>query len=681
MLDRLLDVSIRSFALMLIAAGALSIPGIRRNAALQHAIWTAVVCAMLGLFLLGPALPRLPLRVLRDAAVPSDVAVPIEATRLVRIARPLIIDESSPAAPVLPQPAPRLPIDWTRIAGYAYTSIAVAFLVRYAIGMLLVHRLIAKSLIPRSTPLAEFRESESIAVPLTVGWLRPQILLPLEWREWDRAKLNAVLEHEGAHARRRDGLAAGLAGMNRCIFWFHPVAWWLERRLALLAELACDESCVAATGDRERYAQLLLEMAQVVDRSHGRLRQHALTMAASSHIRQRIDSILEDGRTFSRGLSRTSRAALALCAIPMVLAAGAVTLDQPLPRLPLRLPPVGPVPPPPPPPPRLLAQARSTPVAPSQAVRLKFEVASIRPAAPTTGIPTPVGGAQGNAPLPPPPPPPGGSGCTPRFTMDAGRIDRGCVSLRELLFLDAFAVPASRVQGPDWMDAQRFDISAKLPAGATADQLPEMFQALLQERFGLAFHRESKERTVYALVVSNGGLKVKPAAPESAQPAWVAAAAAVSGPSGNGNIGGIRFRSIVVPNLDGGTTSVWQSPSMGFVRRSNTGGLRGIIHYEAPSITSEGLANLAVIAGNGLDPAVVDMTGLKGRYQANLDTSMADLIAFLTSPGPKDPAAVQDAQAGMVRDGLKKLGLQLEPRKVPLETIVIDHLEKNPTAN
>jgi len=667
----LVDVSIRSLVLVLVAAAVLWILRARRTAALQHAIWTAVVCGMLGLFLLGPAMPKLPLRVLRDAPVP------VQATRLVRIAPRLPIDPSLPAAPVLPQPAQQVPINWSRIAYYAYASIAVAFLVRFAVGMLLVHRLISKS-----TPLAEFRESESIAVPLTVGWWRPKILLPLEWRGWDREKLNAVLEHEGAHARRCDGLAAALAQVNRCVFWFHPLAWWLERRLGLLAELACDEACVAATGNRDRYAQLLLEMAQVVDGSHGRLRQHALTMAASSHIRQRIDSILVDGRTFSRGLTRTARSALALCAIPMVLAAGAVTLEQPLPRLPLKWPLVSP---PPPPPPRLLAQVRPTPAAPSQPVRLKFEVASIRPAAPTTGISTPVGGAQGNAPLPPPPPPPGGSGCVPRFTMNAGRIDLGCVSLRELLFLDAFAVPASRLQGPDWMDAQRFDISAKLPEGATADRLPEMFQALLEERFGLAFHRDSKEGSVNALVVAKGGLKVKPSAPESAQPAWVAAAAAVSGPSGNGNIGGIRFRSIVVPgavpNSDGGPISVWQSPSMGFVRRSNTGGVRGIIHYEAPSITFEGLANLAVIAGNGLDPAVVDMTSLKGRYQVNLDTSMADLIDFLTSPGPKDAAAIQDAQLRMVQDALKKLGLQLEPRKTPVETIVIDHLEKTPTAN
>jgi uncharacterized protein (TIGR03435 family) len=259
-------------------------------------------------------------------------------------------------------------------------------------------------------------------------------------------------------------------------------------------------------------------------------------------------------------------------------------------------------------------------------------------------------------------------------------VDRICVTLRDLLLLDVFAVPRGRLIVPDWTDDQRFDISAKLPEGATRAQLPEMFQTLLEDRFRLAFHRESREGIVNALVVSKGGLKVKPAAPESEWPAWVAAAAAASGPYGNGNIGGTRFRSITVPGLDGATV-VMQSPSLGFVRRSNTGGLGGIIHYEAPSITFEGLADLAVVAGNGLDPAVADMTGLKGRYQVNLDLSMADLIAAIGAATPGDRAALQDAQLQVVQDGLKRLGLQLESRKAPVETIVVDHLEKQPTEN
>jgi uncharacterized protein (TIGR03435 family) len=267
--------------------------------------------------------------------------------------------------------------------------------------------------------------------------------------------------------------------------------------------------------------------------------------------------------------------------------------------------------------------------------------------------------------------------------MDAGRIDRYCVSLRELL-LEVFAVAPARLVAPDWTETQVFDISAKLPEGATQEQLPEMFQSLLEDRFGLAFHRESKEGPINALVVAKGGLKVKAAVPESAQPvlvqpAWVAAAAAASGPYGNGFIGGIRFRSITVPNSTGEPMFVLQTPSMGFVRRSDTGGAAGggIIHYEAPSITFEGLADLAVIAGNNsLDLAVVDMTGLKGRYQVNLDVSYAAI-----SEGPRDQATVQNAQLKVVQDGLKKLGLQLEPRKAPVGTVIIDHLEKTPTAN
>ncbi len=139
-------------------------------------------------------------------------------------------------------------IDWSEVALYAYAAIAFAFLARFAMGMFLVRRLLARS----KPGEAGFLESELIAVPLTVGWLRPKILLPMEWREWDREKWDAVLTHEGAHVRRRDGLVSALAGINRCIFWFHPLAWMLERRLRLLAELACDESSVATLGGPRR---------------------------------------------------------------------------------------------------------------------------------------------------------------------------------------------------------------------------------------------------------------------------------------------------------------------------------------------------------------------------------------------------------------------------------------------
>lgn len=182
-------------------------------------------------------------------------------------------------------------------------------------------------------------ESAIVTVPVTIGWLRPRVVLPLEWREWSQEKLSAVLTHEGAHFRRHDGLVTALAAVNRCIFWFHPLAWILERRLALLAERACDEVCVAELGDNERYAKLLLEMANAGDGTGGRLRRHALTMAAGSHLRQRIESllILEEGRAFSRGITRVGWTAVILCAIPLVVCAGAVQLEHPKPLI-IRMP-------------------------------------------------------------------------------------------------------------------------------------------------------------------------------------------------------------------------------------------------------------------------------------------------------------------------------------------------------
>ena len=118
---------------------------------------------------------------------------------------------------------------------------------KLALGMLLAWRL-RSAASPAFHHATNVYESERVAVPVAVGWLRPAVLLPIEWREWDQMKLDAVLAHEGAHVRRRDGLVAILAGVNRSLLWFHPLAWWIERRLALLADQACDEASVAQLG-------------------------------------------------------------------------------------------------------------------------------------------------------------------------------------------------------------------------------------------------------------------------------------------------------------------------------------------------------------------------------------------------------------------------------------------------
>ena len=101
--------------------------------------------------------------------------------------------------------------------------------------------------------------------------------------------------------------------------------------------------------------------------------------------------------------------------------------------------------------------------------------------------------------------------------IDAGRVDIGSVSLRDLV-MTAYEVKPFQISGPDWMTAQRFDVLAKMPDGATKEQVPAMLRGLLEERFKLVVHRDNREQPVYSLEVAKGGPKFKEAPPESTAP-------------------------------------------------------------------------------------------------------------------------------------------------------------------
>ena len=82
----------------------------------------------------------------------------------------------------------------------------------------------------------------------------------------------------------------------------------------------------------------------------------------------------------------------------------------------------------------------------------------------------------------------------------------------------AFSIGEDRIDslltGPKWITSECYDITAKLPPGGAMAQLPALLQALLKARFGMAFHRETREVPAYALVVAKGGLKAQPAKPD-----------------------------------------------------------------------------------------------------------------------------------------------------------------------
>ncbi|HEY1760017.1 MAG TPA: M56 family metallopeptidase [Bryobacteraceae bacterium] len=599
MLSHLLDTSIRSLILALAAAGVLWILRSRRTAALQHAVWTAVVCGMLALVAFGEILPRLPLRILTNpAAAPPRSASPLW--------------EAPPSEGALDFPAPALArpqrsTDWSDVAIYAYAAVAFAFLARFLMGMFLVRRLLKQS----SLSGAGFLESEAIAVPLTVGWLRPKILLPMEWREWDREKLDAVLAHEGSHVRRRDGLVSALAGIN----------------LRLLAELACDESSVATLGDREGYARLLLDMARVVDTEHGRLQSHALTMAASSHIRQRIDSLLQEGRSFSRGLTWTGWAAIALCGIPIVFGAGAVTLDRQPPVLPLPMPRLSS-----PAPPILLAQAQTAPPAPASATTPAFEVASIKPC---TDAPPGVRSGTGS--------------------VSPGRLSENCLTVKSLittayvLFANGQHQPSSSLKllpvegGPAWLSSDRYSIDARAEGPANPEMMQgPMLQALLEDRFKLRVRRETREVPVYALTVAKGGLKLQQAEEGSCTPRDIA-----NGPAPHPQPGQKPFCG-----------------QAGLVRKGSN------FYWELRAMTLDEFSKWLNLS---LDRLVIDKTGAAGNFDFHLEFAPDETTPGLVPGGaePSDPTGPSIFTAVQ-----EQLGLKLEPAKGPGEFLVIDHIEK-----
>jgi beta-lactamase regulating signal transducer with metallopeptidase domain len=313
----LISLAVRSLALAAIALAAIYILRMQAAAA-RHAVWTAVVAGMLLLPAVGPLLPSIPLRILRPqpAAQASADALPamkIDATAELPASAPPAVRAGMAVRPVAPI---RHPLTWLQAAGAAYFAGVAVFLCMFVSGYCA-----ARKLVSHSTPLerlgAGVLESTSIAVPVTIGFLRPKILLPLKWRDWPAEKLEAVLVHERTHVRRADWAIAVAAGLNRRLFWFHPLAWWLERHLAVLAERACDDAALLALGACEAYAQTLLDMAAVVQTSRGRMVGETMAMAKTAEVRKRIERILDETRQIPRAWTGARWATLAACSLPL----------------------------------------------------------------------------------------------------------------------------------------------------------------------------------------------------------------------------------------------------------------------------------------------------------------------------------------------------------------------------
>jgi uncharacterized protein (TIGR03435 family) len=241
--------------------------------------------------------------------------------------------------------------------------------------------------------------------------------------------------------------------------------------------------------------------------------------------------------------------------------------------------------------------------------------------------------------------------------IDGAQVHIGQTSLKEYVRM-AYHVKDYEVEGPDWMAAARFDVDAKLSAGSTRDQVPEMLQSLLVDRFGLKAHRASKDLPVYGLVVGGDGLKMEESAPDpEGAPQCKNVDVKVAG--GRGGV-----------NVDYGCGSYFSFADDKLVGKKL------------------GMTEFVDVLARFTDRPVVDMTGLKGRYDFVLQLSPEDYRAMLIRSAlaagvslPPQALAALSATEDSLMMALRRLGLKLEPRKAPLEVVVVDAIRKEPTAN
>jgi uncharacterized protein (TIGR03435 family) len=264
-----------------------------------------------------------------------------------------------------------------------------------------------------------------------------------------------------------------------------------------------------------------------------------------------------------------------------------------------------------------------------------FEVASVKPSPP---VPASGGLYFG--------PPRGGPG-----TPDPEQIT-WTYALMKTVLMTAYDLKNYQINGPAWLDSERYDIAVKIAPGATQEQVIAMWQNLLAERFGLKIHHEPKEFQVSELVVGKDGPKLKDTVQDLSLPL-------PPGPPQrkNGELLSPGFVVTIFPDPNGA---------------------------HARSVArAQGLTQIAAMLGNQLGRPVVDKTGLMGKYDFSLEYAI-DLKGVPLPPGI-DPVAPGDNASEpmptLAEAVQKELGLRLVPAKAQLDVIVIDKLERVPTEN
>jgi len=424
--------------------------------------------------------------------------------------------------------------------------------------------------------------SDARLEPGVFGIFRPVLLLPAGIAErLEDAQLEAIIAHELCHVRQRDNLSAAFHMALQAMFWFHPLVWWLGWRLVDERERACDEEVLRLGNPPQVYAEGILRVCKFY------LESPLVCVAGvtGSNLKKRIEGIMTHRMVSPLSAGRK----LLLAVLGVAAVAGPVTLW-------------------------LLNPPRGRAQTPAVSASKTFEVASIKPGDPNAR------GAQ-------------------FLFAPGGRINVKNFRVRNMIML-AFQIRDFQITGgPDWMNNDPYDISAKgddeiIPP----EQMRIMMQNLLKDRFQLVFHNDTKELPVYYLVEGKNGAKLKETSESDLPP--LPPGAPRGGP--------------------GGRTQI----RMG----------RGSIDGQAMTMDM-----LAEQLSNQLGRTVINKTALAKNYTVKLEwTPETGGVAAVRdgAPGGDAPATSADSGPTVFTALQEQLGLKLESGKGPVKIYVIDGLQR-----
>ena len=212
------------------------------------------------------------------------------------------------------------------------------------------------------------------------------------------------------------------------------------------------------------------------------------------------------------------------------------------------------------------------------------------------------------------------------------------------------------VGGPEWVELDGYAIDAKASGNPEHAQMMLMLQSLLEDRFQLRLHRESREMPVFALVPARDGLKLPPPREGSC----------------------VEETDLLGPLADPGARM--QPPGQGPASAPRCGGID--VPLEAGGARMRGgkvpMAEFVRVLSRVLGRTVADRTGFSGIFDVNLGFLPDD-----STPGlpPPPPGTISGGNASpSIFSAVQQLGLRLESAKGPVEVLVIDHVER-PSAN